>query len=142
MALGLCLTLCACSSAPMVEQEEPSGGGGARGVEAPVILDGLGFVASGFGFHYPEDPTTGVEGFDLDGRVSTSGSPGGDECAHDDFAGPSGEPGIDYNFLTIINDEQTRDDGKYVFGGFREGQLVDGVIGGAVKTGSMTIPLR
>ena len=142
MALGLCLTLCACSSAPMVEQEEPGGGGGARGVEAPDILEGLGFVASGFGFPYSEDPTSGVEGFDLDGRVSTSGSPGEDECAHDDFAGPSGEPGIDYNFLTIINDEQTRDDGKHVFGGFREGQLVDGVIGGAVKNGSMTILLR
>ncbi len=141
-ALALPLVLAACSSAPMVDVEQPDGGGGAQGAGAPVILDGLGFVASGFGFHYPEDPESAVEGFDLDGRVSTSASPAADECAHDDFTSPSGDPGIDYNFLTVINDTETREDGKYVFGGFREGQLVDGVIGGAVKNGSMTILLR
>jgi hypothetical protein len=104
-------------------------------------LPGLGFVASSFGFYYPADPEAGLDGFDLDGRVSSSDSPAADECAHDDFMGPNQEPGIDYGFLHIIANEEMREDGKYVFGGFREGQLVDGVIGGAVKNGSMTILL-
>jgi hypothetical protein len=118
------------------------GGDGAGGASGSLILPGLGFVASSFGFYYPADPETAIPGFNLDGRVSTSDSPAADECAHDDFMGLGDEPGIDYAFLRIINDEEVREDGKYVFGGFREGQLVDGVIGGAVKNGSMTILLQ
>ncbi|MFW2388783.1 MAG: hypothetical protein ACN4G0_10630 [Polyangiales bacterium] len=119
-----------------------AGSGGAGGATVSQVLPGLGFVAHSFGFFYPGDAESGVDGFDLDGRVSTSESPGESECAHDDLMGPDREPGIDYNFLRIINDEEVREDGKYVFGGFREGQLVDGVIRGATKNGSMTILLQ
>ncbi|MBW2212777.1 MAG: hypothetical protein JRG67_17390, partial [Deltaproteobacteria bacterium] len=106
------------------------------------MLPGLSFVTSAFGFYYPADPETGLNGFNLDDRVSSSDSPAAGECAHDDFVGPDQEPGIDYGFLTIINNPDLREDGKHVFGGFHEGQLVDGVISGAVKNGSMTILLN
>jgi hypothetical protein len=109
---------------------------------APEVMPGLGFVASTFGFYYPDESDAGLDGFDLDRRVSTMSSPASDECAHDDFTSPTGSPGIDYNFLRLINDERTREDGKYIFGGFRQGQLVDGVISGATKNGSMTILLQ
>ena len=113
------------------------GAGGPSGGPEAQIMPGLGFVATSFGFYYPPSPDDGVDGFDLDDFAS-SGSAGG-QCPHDDFIGPNGEPGIDYNFLRIANNEEKREDGKYVFGGFREGQLVDGVINGATKNGSMTI---
>lgn len=120
-----------------------SGGSGGTGeARVSLVLPGLGFVASSFGFYYPDDPVAGLDGFNLDGRVSSRESPGSDECAHDDFMGPDDEPGIDYGFLDIIRSDEVREDGKYVFGGFREGQLVDGVIGGAVKNGSMTMLLQ
>lgn len=122
--------------------EESGAGGSAGSVGATSVLPGLGFVASSFGFYYPENPEEGVEGFDLDQRVSTSEAPSRNECAHDDFISAEGQSGIDYSFLRIIQDEETREDGKYVFGGFREGQLVDGVIDGATKNGSMTILLQ
>ncbi len=122
--------------------EDQSGAAGEGGDAGPAVLSGLGFVTSAFGFFYPQSPESGFDGFDLDGRASSSASPGADECAHDDFSGPNGDSGIDYSFLRIINDETVREDGKYVFGGFHEGQLVDGVIGGAVKNGSMTILLQ
>lgn len=116
-----------------------SGTGARPGETAAAVLPGLGFVASSFGFYYPEDAAAGIEGFNLDGRASRGDAPGAGECAHDDWTGPNQEPGIDYGFLAIIENEAQREDGKYVFGGFREGQLVDGVIRGAVKNGSMTI---
>lgn len=115
------------------------GSGGSPGTS---VLPGLGFVASSFGFYYPADTEARIDGFDLDDRASSAASPSLDECPHDDFIGPSDEPGIDYSFLRIIENEDVREDGKYVFGGFREGQLVDGVIGGATKNGSMTILLQ
>ena len=133
LAVGLLsVVVCACG-------EDQTGAAGGRGDAAPTVLPGLGFVASSFGFYYPPAPESGFDGFDLDGRVSSMSSPAPDECAHDDFTGASGERGVDYNFLRIINDDEVREDGKFVFGGFHEGQLVDGVIGGAVKNGSMTI---
>ena len=119
-----------------------TGGGGTGGAQAAQVLPGLGFVASSFGFYYPDDPSAGLDGFDLDDRVSSSDSPGVGECAHNDWMSPHQEPGIDYGFLEIIGNEALREDGKHVFGGFHEGQLVDGVIGGAVKNGSMTILLQ
>ncbi len=118
------------------------GAAGHAGTGGLRVLPGLGFVTSSFGFYYPDEPATGVDGFNLDGRISSSDSPEPGECAHDDWTGPHGEPGIDYSFLEIIDDGDLREDGKYVFGGFRQGQLVDGVIGGAVKNGSMTILLQ
>ncbi|MBT8470304.1 MAG: hypothetical protein KJN97_16275, partial [Deltaproteobacteria bacterium] len=134
--LGVALLSCAEDSSGV------TGSGGATGETAARVLPGLGFVASSFGFHYPDDAAAGIEGFDLDGRASRTDSPGAGECAHDDWTGPNEEPGIDYGFLAIIDNEAQREDGKYVFGGFHEGQLVDGVIGGAVKNGSMTILLQ
>jgi len=135
-ALGAALISCAGDDAGI------AGSGGTTGQAAAQVLPGLGFVASAFGFYYPDDAAAGVEGFDLDGRASRSDLPGVGECAHDDWTGPNQEPGIDYGFLTIIDNEAQREDGKYVFGGFHEGQLVDGVISGAVKNGSMTILLQ
>jgi len=123
-------------------QNLDEGAAGSGGSGGSPVLPGIGFVTSSFGFYYQSDPETGLPGFDLDGLVSTKEDPAAGECAHDDVTGPNGEMGIDYNFLRIINDEQVREDGKYVFGGFREGQIIDGVIGGAVKNGSMTILLR
>jgi hypothetical protein len=73
-----------------------------------LVLPGLGFVASSFGFYYPADPEAGLDGFDLDGRVSSSDSPAADECAHDDFMGPNQEPGIDHGFLDIIGTPTTQ----------------------------------
>ena len=118
------------------------GTGGAGGAAGSSLLPGLGFVASSFGFYYPADPDTSLDGFNLDDRVSSSDSPAAAECVHDDFIGPNDEPGIDYGFLDIIRNDEMREDGKYVFGGFREEQIVDGVISGAVKNGSMTILLQ
>ncbi len=118
---------------------QPTGAGGAGGAPSARILPGLGFVATSFGFYYPESADSPLDGANLDDAVSDSSSPRPRECAHDDFMGMNDEPGVDYNFLRIITDDATRDDGKYVFGGFREGQLVDGVISGATKNGSMTI---
>jgi hypothetical protein len=135
MASAFSLAMFGCSG----ESSGASGSGGTAGEAAAQVLPGLGFVASSFGFYYPGDTAAGVVGFDLDGRASRSDAPGAGECAHDDWTGPNQEPGIDYGFLAIIENEAQRDDGKFVFGGFHEGQLVDGVIRGAVKNGSMTI---
>ncbi|MFA9471541.1 MAG: hypothetical protein ACERNK_13305 [Deltaproteobacteria bacterium] len=141
----VCLSLASigCGSGDISGEANGTGGvdrtGGPGGA---LVLPGLGFVATSFGFYYPADPDTSLDGFDLDDRVSSSDSPAADECAHDDFLGPDQQPGIDYGFLDIIRNEDMREDGKYVFGGFREGQLVDGVISGAVKNGSMTILLQ
>jgi len=140
--LAVSLALFGCSGDISGAPEGSAGTGGVDRARAPLVLPGLGFVASSFGFYYPDDPAAGLDGFDLDGRASSSDSPDADECAHDDWMGPNQEPGIDYGFQSIIANEQLREDGKYLFGGFREGQLVDGVIGGAVKNGSMTILLQ
>lgn len=137
MASALSLVMLSCSGDG--SDAGVSGAGGTPGETAAAVLPGLGYVASSFGFYYPDDSAAGIEGFDLDGRASRSEAPGAGECAHDDWTGPNQEPGIDYGFLAIIENEAQREDGKYVFGGFREGQLVDGVIRGAVKNGSMTI---
>ena len=128
--------------------ESAAGGGGTGGAEpteqpAGTVLPGLGFVASSFGFYYPSElEVAALDGFDLDGRASTRVEPAAGECPHDDFMSPDGQPHVDYNFLRIINNDEIREDGKFVFGGFREGQLVDGVINGATKNGSMTILLQ
>ena len=91
-------------------------------VSEPGAAEELGFVFSSFGFHYP----TGGEvlGFDLDGVSSAAAAPGDSECAHDDFPG-----GVDYGFSHFIDR----------FSGLQQGQIVDGVIHGAVRNGSMTM---
>lgn len=149
--LNLLAILCIAVAIPMIgcgattSGTDGTGGtaGGASGTGGNVdnTIVTSGYVASTFGFFYPDGLDGDVPGFDLDQRVSQAGSPMANECAHDDFTGPSGEEGVDYNFLRVIFNEETREDGKFVFGGFREGQLVDGVINGAVKNGSMTILL-
>jgi hypothetical protein len=141
----LVLTL-ACVACGSGESQGGAAGGigddGSGGSAGTSVLPGLGFVASSFGFYYPADAAAPIDGFDLDGRSSSAETASAGECPHDDFVGPNDEPGIDYSFLRIIENEDVREDGKYVFGGFREGQLVDGVIGGATKNGSMTILLQ
>jgi len=134
LSAALCIAVIGCGGA-----SQPAGVSGAGGAPSSRILPGLGFVATSFGFYYPESADSPLDGANLDDAVSDSSSPRQRECAHDDFMGMNDEPGVDYNFLRIITDDATRDDGKYVFGGFREGQLVDGVISGATKNGSMTI---
>lgn len=138
IASALAVACIGCGAESATAPGEGGTGGASEATEA-FVLPGLGFVASSFGFYYPADAEAGVPGFDLDGRVSTSAAPQTGECAHDDFTSPDQAPGIDYNFYRIISNEETREDGKYVFGGFREGQIVDGVISGATKNGSMTI---
>jgi len=50
----------------------PGGTDGAGGASGALVLPGLGFVATSFGFYYPADPDTSLDGFDLDDRVSSS----------------------------------------------------------------------
>ncbi len=131
----------ACSGSSASTSEGVGGSGGTRAEPASSIMPGLGFVATSFGFYYPESVDSPLDGANLDEHSSRGDAPESG-CPHDDFIGPDDEPGVDDNFLRIITDETIRDDGKYVFGGFREGQLVDGVISGATKNGSMTILLQ
>ena len=49
-----------------------------------------------------------LDAFNLDDRVSASEAPAENECAHDDYTGLNAQPGVDYNFLRIIEDEQTQ----------------------------------
>ncbi len=137
----LALAVWGCGSDAGTEGPAGSGGDGGFGGSSEPALVTEGYVASSFGFFYPEDLESGVPGFDLDQRVSSAAAPGSQECAHDDFVSPTGESGVDYNFLRVIFDDTLKEDGQYRFGGFREGQLVDGVINGAVKNGSMTLLL-
>jgi hypothetical protein len=139
----LCAILAGCSGASSSDDPGGTGGaGGDRGAPTSSIMPGLGFVATSFGFYYPESADTPLDGANLDDQVSSAASTLPRECPHDDFMGLNDDPGVDYNFLRIISDEEIREDGKFVFGGFREGQLVDGVIAGATKNGSMTILLQ
>jgi hypothetical protein len=118
-----------------------TGGEGGTGGVAQASFVTSGYVLSAFGFFYPENLESEFPGFDLDQRVSSTESPGPDECPHDDFTSPEGAQGIDYNFLRVILTDEMTESGEYVFGGFRKGQIVDGVINGAVKNGSMTVLL-
>ncbi|MGB5704060.1 MAG: hypothetical protein WBM48_14655, partial [Polyangiales bacterium] len=136
------LVVAACNDGSSSPNAGTGGSGGEGGAPASRIMPGLGFVATSFGFYYPQSADAPLDGANLDAHLSSSASPRPQECAHDDFMGLNDEPGVDYNFLRIITDEETREDGKFVFGGFREGQLVDGVISGATKNGSMTILLQ
>ncbi|MDH3625984.1 MAG: hypothetical protein OES69_16405 [Myxococcales bacterium] len=138
-ALGIAVAGCGNANSEGTAGAGGGAGGTGGSVDAPLVTSG--YVASAFGFFYPDSLEAEVPGFDLDQRVSSVESPTQNECTHDDFAGPGGEQGIDYNFLRIIFDEEQKADGEYVFGGFRQGQIVDGVINGAVKNGSMTVLL-
>jgi hypothetical protein len=100
------------------------GAGGTRGNE----LEPIGFVFSKLGFHNA-DRGLGIDGFDLDGRASEEANPGADECAHDDFADPDGEAGIDYAWLRL-SDEIPQ---------LAPGQFVDTIAQGAVTNGEMTV---
>jgi len=70
-----------------------------------------------------------MRGFDLDGVASSLAAPGSGECAHDDFTGPGGEPGIDYQLWRAIG----------CIRGFQDGGIVQNVQDDAVIDGSMTI---
>jgi len=68
-----------------------------------------------------------LPGIDLDGVTSTLGQ--GGTCAHADFSGPSGEPGIDYGFWRAVGCVR----------GFQKDEISHIVIEEAVINGSMTI---
>lgn len=137
-----CLAVVAfgCGGSDTVASGGTVGAGGVGGT-GPSALVTSGYVASRFGFFYPDGLDSEFAGFDLDNRISRADSSGANECPHDDFMTPDGRQGIDYNFLRIIFDSRMKESGEFFFGGFREGQIVDGVINGAVKNGSMTILL-
>jgi hypothetical protein len=73
-----------------------------------------------------------IDGVDLDGVTSERGAPGSGECAHDDFVGPGGEPGIDFQYWRAVGCVR----------GFQPGEIADAVITQAVRDGSMTILLQ
>ncbi|MEM7135932.1 MAG: hypothetical protein AAF500_05090 [Myxococcota bacterium] len=141
LALGLLLPFAAACSGDADGAGGMSEGAGGAGGLPPTAEVTSGFVAASFGFFYPESIDSPFVGFDLDERVSSAESAGDGECPHDDFVGPNGQEGIDYNFLRIIFDDRIKENGEFFFGGFREGEIVDGVINGAVKNGSMTVLL-
>ena len=68
-----------------------------------------------------------VDGFDLDGAVSSRDAVS--PCAHDDFVGPRGAPGIDLQFWRAVGCVR----------GFQAGEIADVVVDQAVRDGSMTI---
>jgi hypothetical protein len=70
-----------------------------------------------------------LDGFDIDGTVSSDASPAPGECAHDDFSGPAGEAGYDDQLWRAIG----------CIRGFQDGDVVESVVDGAVRDGSMTI---
>lgn len=68
-----------------------------------------------------------VDGWDLDGVASRRDS--GAPCAHDDFAGPLGDNGLDLQLWRAVG----------CIRGFQPGEITDVVVGEAVRDGSMTI---
>jgi hypothetical protein len=70
-----------------------------------------------------------LDGFDLDGAQPP---PAAATCAHDEFSGPAGERGFDYQLWRAIGCVR----------GFQRDEIADIVIDGAVKAGSMTILLE
>ncbi len=70
-----------------------------------------------------------LAGFDLDGLISTASSPVAGECAHNDFAGMSGEQGFDYQFWRAVG----------CIRGFQKNEISHSVVEEAVINGSMTI---
>jgi len=73
-----------------------------------------------------------IDGLDLDGLISERDAPASHECAHDDFVGPDGEPGIDFQYWRAVGCVR----------GFQPGEIADTVISQAVRDGSMTILLQ
>jgi len=72
-----------------------------------------------------------LDGFDLDGVVSTADAPSS-ACAHDDFVDPAGTPGIDLQYWRAVGCVR----------GFQPGEIADVVVSQAVRDGSMTILLE
>ncbi len=70
-----------------------------------------------------------LDGLDLDGIVSARDAPGDTPCAHDDFAGPAGEQGLDLQMWRAVG----------CIRGFQPGEITDIVVDQAVRDGSMTI---
>ena len=129
-ALFCALALVGCGSS---DSGDPDGGsdggdldGGTDGGDASTGAT-QAYVFSDFGFHYAAGAE--IDGFDLDGRDSMASTPAGDECAHNDYAGPGGATGIDYGFKGFID----------AFEGLQEDQIVDSVTSAAAINGSMTM---
>jgi hypothetical protein len=73
-----------------------------------------------------------IDGVDLDGVNSRRAAPSGAECPHDDLTGPSGEPGVDFQYWRAVGCVR----------GFQPAEIADTVITQAVRDGSMTILLQ
>ena len=86
-------------------------------------------VMSSFGFLYPTD-TGAVPALDIDAQESEAAvfEPE-DGCAHDDFEGLEGRPGVDHQFLRVTDTYES----------LHVGGIADQIIGSAVKNGSMTV---
>lgn len=80
------------------------------------------------GFMTLDAPGTLV-GLDLDGEASTSTSVGSHTCPHDDFTGPNGELGIDYQLWRVVGCVR----------GYQKGDMVASGSEAAIKDGSTTI---
>ena len=93
VALGLAVVVSGCGESATGDDMGPNEPEPRAPTPTPEVIAGLGFVASTFGFYYPDDLEAGLDGFDLDRRVSTMQSPASDECAHEDFMSPTGTPG-------------------------------------------------
>lgn len=70
-----------------------------------------------------------LDGFDLDGHVSTRASPIEGECPHDDFDGLSGERGYDFNLWRALG----------CIRGNQPGEAQDTIIDNSVRDGSSTL---
>jgi len=77
----------------------------------PLVLDGLV-----------------VDGFDLDGEDGQGDGP----CAHTDYAGPDGAPGVDYGFLHVMD----------MIRPARPGQTIETVLASAPSQGLIRIGIR
>ncbi|MDG2305637.1 MAG: hypothetical protein P8R42_13530 [Candidatus Binatia bacterium] len=68
-------------------------------------------------------------GFDLDGHSSSANAPAAGECAHDDFSGPGGESGYDFNLWRVLG----------CIRGHQPGEIADTIVDNSVRDGSSTI---
>lgn len=70
-----------------------------------------------------------MDGFDLDGASSSVATASEGECAHDDFDGPRGENGYDFNLWRVMG----------CIRGHQPGEISDTIIDNSVRDGSNTI---
>ncbi len=82
--------------------------------------------------HFTVKGLSVTTGFDLDGVDSTSEAPGANACAHSDFAGPDGEPGIDNQLWLVLG----------CIKGYARGGTIDEFAVNNIREGQRTILVR